>query len=88
MVGTNRKLLVFAKDELPEMTRGKGVILQRFKGATLSDALVFRLEDSLSWTSPGGRNRTGRDLTTWRGKRAAAGRAVPTGSPRPPRFSG
>ncbi len=88
VVGTNRKLLVFAKDELPEMTRGKGVILQRFKGATLSDALVFRLEDGLSWTSPGGRNRTEPDLTTWRGKRASAGRAVPTGFPRPPRFSG
>ncbi|MBT5267125.1 MAG: DNA topoisomerase IV subunit A [Rhodospirillaceae bacterium] len=87
IVGSNRKLLVFALDEMPEMTRGKGVILQRYKDGAMADVKVFRLEDGLSWQLQGGRTRTETDLMAWRGKRASAGRLPPTGFPRPPRFT-
>ena len=88
VVGTNRKLLVFDVADLPEMGRGKGVILQKYKsGGTLADVTVFRAEDGLSWSLQGGRRRTETDLTAWRGKRAGAGKMPPTGFPRPPRFT-
>jgi len=87
-VGENRKLLVFALDELPEMGRGKGVRLQRFKDGGLSDAIVFTLADGLSWQDPAGRTRhVGRsELSEWIGKRASAGRMAPRGFPRDNRF--
>ena len=88
VVGTNRKLLVFDRADLPEMARGKGVILQKYKsGGQLADAIVFRIEDGLSWSLQGGRRRTEPDLELWRGKRAGAGRNPPNGFPRPPRFT-
>ena len=86
-VGENRKVLVFNLDELPEMTRGKGVRLQKFKDGGLSDARSFRLEDGLSWHDPAGRTRTETDLTEWMGKRASAGRMAPRGFPRDNRFT-
>jgi topoisomerase-4 subunit A len=86
-VGENRKMLVFALDELPEMTRGKGVRLQKFKDGGLVDARSFRLEDGLSWQDPAGRTRTETDLTEWMGKRASAGRMAPRGFPRDNRFT-
>lgn len=86
-VGANRKMLIFALDELPEMTRGKGVRLQKFKDGGLSDARSFRLEDGLSWQDPAGRTRTETDLTEWMGKRASAGRMAPRGFPRDNRFT-
>ena len=88
VVGTNRKLLVFDRADLPEMGRGKGVILQKYKtGGQLADAIVFRAEDGLSWSLQGGRRRTEPELDLWRGKRAGAGRNPPNGFPRPPRFT-
>ena len=88
VVGSNRKLLVFELADLPEMGRGKGVILQRFKtGGTLADATVFKAEEGLSWTLQGGRRRTETDLEIWRGKRAGAGKNPPNGFPRPPKFT-
>jgi topoisomerase-4 subunit A len=87
IVGTNRKLLIFALEEIPELTRGKGVILQRYKDGKMADAKVFRAEDGISWHMNGGRQRTETDLTTWIGKRASAGKLPPTGFPRPPRFN-
>jgi topoisomerase-4 subunit A len=88
VVGTNRKLLVFDVADLPEMGRGKGVILQNYKaGGQLADVTVFQAAEGLSWTLQGGRRRTETDLTTWRGKRAGAGKMPPTGFPRPPRFT-
>ncbi|SDF14789.1 DNA topoisomerase IV subunit A [Thalassobaculum litoreum] len=88
VVGTNRKLLVFDVADLPEMGRGKGVILQKYKaGGTLADVTVFKAEEGLSWSLQGGRRRTETDLTPWRGKRAGAGKMPPTGFPRPPRFT-
>ncbi|MEM1272720.1 MAG: DNA topoisomerase IV subunit A [Pseudomonadota bacterium] len=86
-VGENRKMLVFALDELPEMTRGKGVRLQKFKDGGLSDACAFRLDAGLSWQDPAGRTRTETDLTDWMGKRASGGRMAPRGFPRDNRFT-
>ena len=74
VVGENRKLLVFQMDELPEMGRGKGVRLQKYKDGGLSDARSFRLENGLSWRDPAGRTRTETELAEWLGKRASAGR--------------
>jgi topoisomerase-4 subunit A len=87
VVGDNRKLLVFAMEELPEMARGKGVRLQKYKDGGLSDARSFRLEDGLSWLDPAGRTRTEADLTEWTAKRASAGRMAPRGFPRDNRFT-
>jgi len=88
VIGNNRKLLVFPLAELPEMARGQGVTLQRYRDGGLSDAIAFRLEDGLSWALGGesGRMRTEPDLTPWRGARGAAGRMPPMGFPRNNRF--
>ncbi len=85
VVGENRRLLVFAIDEMPEMGRGKGVILQRYKGGGLADAVAFKLADGLKWPS-GDRVRHETDLANWVGKRAQAGNPPPFGFPKPPKF--
>jgi topoisomerase-4 subunit A len=81
VIGENRKLLVFSNEEMPEMKRGGGVILQRYKDGSLSDAKTFNIADGLSWQL-GDRTRTEADLTTWLGKRGSAGRMPPTGFPK------
>ena len=88
-VGENRKVLVFALDELPEMGRGKGVRLQKYKDGGLSDSTTFVMEDGLAWKDPAGRRRTVEqvELSEWTGKRAGAGRMAPRGFPRDNRFS-
>ena len=85
-VGDNRKLLVFPLSELPEMARGKGVRLQKFKDGGLADAKCVTLSVGLSWLDPAGRTRSEPDLTEWLGKRATAGRMAPRGFPRDNRF--
>jgi len=87
VVGDNRKVLIFALDELPEMARGKGVRLQKYKDGGLSDATTFQLADGLSWKDPAGRTRTETDLSEWLAKRATAGRMAPRGFPRDNRFT-
>ncbi|MEM9370486.1 MAG: DNA gyrase C-terminal beta-propeller domain-containing protein, partial [Pseudomonadota bacterium] len=89
VVGKNRKLLVFPIAELPEMTRGKGVRLQKYKDkdGQLSDAACFAIDEGLSWHDPAGRTRTERDLAEWCGKRASAGRMAPRGFPQDNRFN-
>ncbi|MEX0367296.1 MAG: DNA gyrase C-terminal beta-propeller domain-containing protein, partial [Ruegeria sp.] len=87
VVGENRKVLVFGLEELPEMARGKGVRLQKYKDGGLCDATTFTLADGLSWLDPAGRTRTETDLEEWRGKRAAAGRMAPRGFPRDNKFT-
>ena len=87
VVGQNRRLLIFKLDEVPEMQRGKGVILQRYKDGELSDVKVFTLANGLSWQMGGGRTRTETDLLAWQGKRGAAGKLPPNGFPRPARFT-
>jgi topoisomerase IV subunit A len=87
-VGDNRKLVVFPLDELPEMTRGQGVTIQKYRDGGLSDATSFTFAEGLSWAMGGdsGRTRTEADLTLWRVARGAAGRMPPTGFPRDNRF--
>ena len=87
VVGENRKVLVFGLDELPEMGRGKGVRLQKYKDGGLSDATTFVLSEGLSWLDPAGRTRTETELDEWVGKRATAGRMAPRGFPRDNRFT-
>jgi topoisomerase-4 subunit A len=86
VVGENRKLLVFPAAELPEMGRGKGVRLQRYKDGGLADAIGFDLGAGLSWKDGAGRVRTVTDLGEWLGARAGAGRMAPRGFPRENRF--
>ena len=80
VVGENRKLVIFKLAEVPEMTRGRGVILQKYKDGGLSDVKVFRLKEGLTWKS-GERTRTETDLRPWIGSRAQAGRLPPRGFP-------
>ncbi|HSF64027.1 MAG TPA: DNA topoisomerase IV subunit A [Paracoccaceae bacterium] len=87
VVGDNRKLLVFPVDELPEMAKGKGVRLQKYKDGGLSDLTTFDLKAGLAWKDPAGRTRTEPDLTEWLAKRATAGRMAPRGFPRDNRFT-
>ena len=85
VIGRNRKLLVFPLDQVPEMTRGRGVQLQAYRDGGLSDAKVFRRADGLTWTL-GGRTRTEMDLRPWAGNRAGAGKQPPNGFPKANRF--
>ncbi|HHN66486.1 MAG TPA: DNA topoisomerase IV subunit A [Thermopetrobacter sp.] len=82
VVGDNRKLLAFPLADLPEMTRGKGVRLQRYKDGGLADAKPFSLATGLQWLDGGGRTRTFTEISDWQGKRATAGRVVPKGFPK------
>jgi topoisomerase-4 subunit A len=75
VIGNNRKLVIFPLAEVPEMARGRGVILQRYHDGELSDAKVFAKADGLSWKS-GDRTRTETDLRAWIGPRAGSGRVV------------
>jgi topoisomerase-4 subunit A len=88
VVGENRKMVVFPLAELPELSRGQGVMLQRYRDGGLSDAIAFRLDNGLSWALGGetGRVRTESDLSPWRAARGAAGRMPPIGFPRTNRF--
>src|SRR6185437_1118078 len=88
VVGDNRKMVVFPLGELPELARGQGVTLQRYRDGGLSDAIAFRLADGLSWALGGesGRTRSETDLSSWRAARGAAGRMPPIGFPRNNRF--
>ncbi len=87
VVGENRKVLVFPLEELPEMGRGKGVRLQKYKDGGMSDVTTFTLAEGLSWLDPAGRTRTELELAEWQGKRAGSGRMAPRGFPRDNRFT-
>ncbi len=88
IIGENRKLVIFALDQVPEMGRGRGVRLQRYKDGGLSDVTTFSGADGLSWTDAAGRVFTLalKDLADWRGNRADAGRLAPKGFPRTNQF--
>lgn len=90
VVGENRKMLVFPLAQLPEMSRGKGVRLQRYKDGGVSDIRCFAIDEGLSWDDSAGRNfvRTKEELAEWLADRATAGRTVPKGFPRSGKFSG
>ncbi|SEN98104.1 DNA topoisomerase IV subunit A [Gemmobacter aquatilis] len=87
VVGENRKLLVFPLIQLPEMAKGKGVRLQKYKDGGLSDAITFTLASGLSWKDPAGRTRLETDLAQWQGMRASTGAMAPRGFPRDNRFT-
>jgi len=89
IVGENRKLLVFALTEIPEMVRGKGVRLQRYKEGGTLDIKVFTMASGLSWQDSAELNfvKTREELAEWLGNRAAAGRLVPKGFPRSGKFA-
>jgi topoisomerase-4 subunit A len=88
VIGENRKLLVFPLAQTPEMARGKGVRLQRYKDGGLADARVFALKDGLTWRDSSQRLWTvgAADLKEWIGNRAEAGRLPPKGFPKNNRF--
>lgn len=85
VIGNNRKMLVFARDEMPEMSRGKGVIIQKYKDGSLSDLKGFVAEQGLSFRYGAGM-RAVDDFAPWIGKRASAGRVPPNGFPKDNRF--
>jgi topoisomerase-4 subunit A len=88
VIGSNKKLLFFALDELPEMARGKGVKLQGYKGKeALADVETFDAEDGFFWIDRGGRNISLNDWQEWQGKRASVGKLVPKGFNRNGRFA-
>jgi len=72
---------------LPEMSRGKGVRIQKYKDGGLSDACVFDMQIGLQWLDPAGRTRTEKELDDWVGKRASAGRMAPRGFPHDNKFN-
>ncbi|MGH1398279.1 MAG: DNA topoisomerase IV subunit A [Alphaproteobacteria bacterium] len=85
VIGKNRKMLVFALEELPEMGRGKGVILQKYKDGGISDVKSFAMESGLEFKYGSG-TTVPEDITPWVGKRASAGRLPPNGFPKNNRF--
>ncbi len=89
-IGENRKMVIFARDQVPEMTRGRGVRLQRYKDGGLSDIKTFEVETGLRWTDSAGRvfSLTLKELSDWRGNRADAGRFAPKGFPKTNKFEG
>ena len=88
VIGENRKMLVFPLSELPELARGQGVTLQRYRDGGLADVVTLVGAEGLSWAQGGesGRTRTESDLTPWRAARGAAGRMPPVGFPRSGKF--
>jgi len=88
VIGENRKLIVFPLDQVPEMARGKGVRLQRYKDGGIADAKIFAMADGLTWVDSAGRNFTvaKADLAEWMGNRADAGRLPPKGFPKNNKF--
>jgi topoisomerase IV subunit A len=86
VIGENRKLLLFPRKELPEMPRGKGVRLQRYKDGALADAKTFSKKDGLSYIDSAGRSFVMTELRDWWGARAQAGRLPPKGFPKSGKF--
>ena len=86
VVGQNKKLLVFPLDQVPEMTRGAGVILQKYRDGGMGDARIFRAADGLTWRL-GEKTRTESDLRLWLGERGQVGRMPPNGFPKSGKFS-
>ncbi len=88
-IGANRKMVIFGLDQVPEMTRGRGVRLQSYKEKGLSDVTTFKAEDGLTWVDGAGRTQTltMKELKDWRGNRADAGR-IAQGLPKNNKFRG
>jgi topoisomerase IV subunit A len=87
VIGTNHKMVLFAIDQVPEMARGRGVRLQKYTSASLSDVTTFDSKEGLAWKDSAGRDQsmTMKELADWRGNRADAGRLA-HGLPKSNRF--
>jgi topoisomerase-4 subunit A len=88
IIGDNRKMLIFKRNEVPDMARGKGVRLQRYRDGGVSDAKVFKMSEGLSWKDAAGRqfNVPKAELRDWLGNRSDAGRLPPKGFPKNNKF--
>ena len=86
-ISENRKLLIFDLSEIPELGRGKGVRLQKFKDGGISDIKSFNITSGLSWLDPAGRKRTEQNLSEWQGRRANSGKMAPRGFPKDNKFN-
>jgi len=88
VMGENRRLVIFSLTELPVLSKGQGVTLQRYRDGGMADIITLRLEDGLSWTMGGetGRTRSEKDLRQWKVARGAAGSFPPQGFPRDNKF--
>ncbi len=88
VIGENRKMVIFPLDQVPEMARGRGVRLQRYKDGGLSDITTFVAKDGLTWKDSAGRefSATWKELADWRGNRGDAGRLPPKGFPKSNKF--
>jgi len=88
VIGENRKLLIFPLEQVPEMARGRGVRLQRYKDGGLSDVTVFSAKEGLKWRDSAGREFAAsmKELREWQGSRADAGRLPPKGFPKSNKF--
>ena len=86
VIGENRKLLLFPLDQLPEMSRGRGVLLQRYRDGGLSDIKAFKLGEGLTWQR-GRQTRCEKDILPWLGNRAQSGRLPPSGFSRTNKFT-
>jgi len=87
LIGENRKLVIYPISEIPTLTKGRGVILQKYRQGTLSDITLFREADGLTWTR-NGKLQKEMDLRPWRARRGAVGRLAPIGFPRNNKFEG
>lgn len=85
VIGKNRKMIVFDLTQIPEMAKGKGVILQRYKDGGLGDLKTFKWDEGLSYKYGTGETLVG-DLNPWLGERAQAGRLPPNGFPKSNKF--
>jgi len=90
IVGENRKMLVFPLEQVSELTRGRGLRLQRYRDGGVSDMEIFSNEEGLIWQDAGGRTfkRQGTELSEWLGNRGETGKTVPRGFPKSGKFSG
>ncbi len=88
VIGDNRKMLIFPLEQVPEMARGRGVRLQKYKDGGLSDIVTFVAKDGLTWRDSANRefSATNKELADWRGNRADAGRLPPKGFPKSNKF--
>ena len=87
VIGENRKILIYNIDEIPVMSRGKGVRLQKYKDGGLADITTFKTEDGLTFTDNSNRTNSVNDWSLLIGKRAQAGRMAPRGFARSGKFA-
>ena len=86
IVGENRKMLILNLNDIPELNKGQGVILQRYKSGKCSDAKIINSNEGLIWSQGKERTRTEKNLTTWIGRRGGSGKMPPRGFPKPAKF--